>query len=1402
MNGEGNTWLDTAEFSDQIQACREHHRVGALLCGECTQNLESASMLYKGRFLDGFTLEGCQEFNQWAMVEAEHLHRLVVDVQTRLVANYQLCADIDRMGAHAKRWAVMDSYDEAAQRAMMLAYALNGQRGAALQQYDSFRQLMKDELGVELQVETRELYNLLLEDKLRDGIVFSYPLNIPTAEYSSTCPYRGLAAFREIDARFFFGRTAFVERLYQQLSNGSKIIGIVGPSGSGKSSVTFAGLLPRVREGSRWRILQMRPGPDPIRALYYAIADSEDNEIDSTIEVQADYYLDEIAGQGNIQSLLGNEGECNNLLTIIDQFEELFTLCLDGDVQRQFIDELLDAIKEANAARGNLIVLLTLRADFMSQALSYRPFADALQEMTLLLGPMNRTELRAAIEEPARIQGVNFESGLVERLLDDVGEEPGNLPLLEFALTLLWEQMENGFLTHSAYERIDCVDGALANYAEGIFTKLDEQEQENGRQIFVQLVRPGDGTEDTRRVATRTELSELSWPLVRQLADQRLIVTGRNQDGIETAEVAHEALIQKWGRLQDWMRVDRAFRIWQDRMRGNFIQWQRSGEDEGVLLRGAPLAEAEGWLVDHDYKLSRAELYYIQASIDLRERTMVQRDRRRKQVMTGLVFGFAVTLILLLLIWNQRQEARHQASIGLASQAVAELKGDFPERGGLLALEALEHYPYTWQAEAALAQAVLDGRLRGILPHDDYVNTAQWTGDGEYILSASSDGTSRLWNASTGEEIQRFTEGNPTHASMSPDEQSLLAVNIDETLLKVWDVPTGTVRYTLTQEELGPALFVTMEKWEPWSPASDQFLTYSVDGMVNIWDMKTGELVQSFRIQGVSTDSDLGSSHVDLDNVTHDFYFGEGDQALWSPDGKLIVTSSSVIGSVALWRVETGEMLYSIPGEFEDQNIYVTSWSPSGEQYATRGLGGVKVYDSMTGDLDLDLSIPGVYIYRAIWSPDGSYLLASGIDDGTARVFDTGNGKEEFQISNLLNATGSDWSEKTNQIAIAGHDGIIHIWDSTRRRELDTLYGTQPRILKVVFSPDGEKIFAIGDENSIKIYDLSEASLRIKFPIGPKNTISTVGWSPDGKRIAIGNENRTAMIWDATTGDEQVILRGHDKHLWYIGWSPDNEHFVSTSDDRTARIWKSSTGEMLRVFNGHQSGVMGAVWSPDGNRVASFDIDNGEVIIWDPNTGNELLKFSNHQDFIMWVAWSPDGSQILSTGAHGEAYVWDTYTGDIIQELYPDSYKLDVISAVWTKDGKRAYVYSADGIVNLFEVHSGISLMQFEIPRPSLSQFLLSPNESRILKGGVGGASVWDVKNGVEILTYDAPGWVDAAYSPDGKKILIGCNWGTLEIYPTWHSVDELVEYARDCCVIRDLTPEERLQFGLPPSKE
>ncbi|MBW4680128.1 MAG: SUMF1/EgtB/PvdO family nonheme iron enzyme [Microcoleus vaginatus WJT46-NPBG5] len=446
-----------------------------------------------------------------------------------------------------------------------------------------------------------------------------------------SCPYRGLFAFREQDAQFFFGRETFTEQLFAGVQR-QQLVAVIGSSGSGKSSVVLAGLIPKLREEGSWLIESFRPNKQPFYELAAALISQLEPELGKTDKtIKAKELAESIRQHGftaDVSAILkDNPGK--RLLLVVDQFEELYTGCTDTE-QGQFVDASLAAVESASRT---ITLVLTLRADFYSYIVNYPRFTEALNKYPAQnLSLMQAEEMQAAIELPAQKMGIKLEEGLTERILNDVKQEPGNLPLLEFALTQLWEKQSRGLLTHQAYSEIGGVAKALSNHAEAVYGKLSQGEQKQAQRIFLQLVRPGEGTEDTRRVASRGEVG--NWELVTSLAGEeaRLVVTGRDeQTGEETVEVVHEVLIREWGQLRGWMKSDRTFRTWQERLRVAMRQWTATNKDDGALLRGVLLTEAQGWCNSRLYEMSQKEQDFIHSSLELQKREKLEKELQHKR---------------------------------------------------------------------------------------------------------------------------------------------------------------------------------------------------------------------------------------------------------------------------------------------------------------------------------------------------------------------------------------------------------------------------------------------------------------------------------------------------------------------------------------------------------------------------------------------------------------------------------------------------------------------------------------------------------------------------------------------------------------------------------------------------
>mgnify|MGYP001271240459 CR=1 FL=1 len=481
---------------------------------------------------------------------------------------------------------------------------------------------------------------------------------------ATICPYRGLLYFREEDAPFFFGREAAITQLTSAVQQ-HNLVAVVGASGSGKSSVVRAGLVSELRKDCDrvWEVVTVVPTDRPVHALaaiLMPLLEADMTETDRLVEMNklAEALLSQsIKLREVVDRVLAKQPGTDRLLLIADQWEELFTLCKDDHARRCFIDNILEA-----TAATKLSVVLTLRGDFFGRAITdYRPLSDRVQGAQVNLGPMKWEELHLAIEEPAKKVGLTFEAGLVDLMLEQASDEPGHLPLLEFVLRELWKQRRSGELHHEAYRAMGQLEGAIAAKADSIFDRLNPQDQRRVQQIFLRLVRPGEGEADTRRRATSTELGEEAQGLVKTLADERLVVTSRMAGSVEdTVEVSHEALVRHWAHLKRWVDADRQFLVWQQRLNVMRKEWESGQRSADLLLRGLPLREAEDWLTKRVEYFSPDERLFITASIN---------RRARGRMALATVAGFVLMAIgLTVWLWGY---SRDQALLKVQSLFVS-----------------------------------------------------------------------------------------------------------------------------------------------------------------------------------------------------------------------------------------------------------------------------------------------------------------------------------------------------------------------------------------------------------------------------------------------------------------------------------------------------------------------------------------------------------------------------------------------------------------------------------------------------------------------------------------------------------------------------------------------------------
>jgi WD40 repeat protein/DNA-binding SARP family transcriptional activator len=1401
-------------------------------------SLAEAVELHRGEFLEGLYLRGCPEFELWQVQEQERWRRRMAGALNQLVAHYGQQGKVEQGLRFARRLLELEPWREEAHREVMRLLALDGQRTTALAQYETCRRVLAEELGVKPSEATDLLYQQIEAGELEPPALVSSP-ELPQPPAPGEPPFKGLEFFDVADADLFFGRETLTARLVQRLfsaESGGRFLAVVGASGSGKSSLVRAGLVAALQRGNpladgasppegshRWPAVIITPTTSPLEAL--AVSLTHDVESVSA----AATLMDDLARDGRslhlyARRMLSPNRSRHRLLLVVDQFEELFTQCRDPAQRRAFVDNLLTAAnasplgEKEGSDDGPTVVVITLRADFYHHCAQFENLRLALENYQIYIGPMTPEELRRTIEEPARAGGWDFEPGLVDLLLRDVGEEPGALPLLSHALLETWKRRQGHTLTLDGYTEAGGVHGAIAKTTEAVYRRLDEHEQAIARNIFLRLTELGEGTQDTRRRAALNELfprpedTAAVETVLYTLADARLITTER-----EMVQVAHEALIREWPRLREWLEESRNDVRMQRLLAEAAAEWEGAGRDPSYLLRGARLDQFEGWARETGLALTQDERAYLEGSLEDRQKREAEEEARRqretalerraRRVLQGLVGVLLAAVIISgglgIYASIQRQSALRQASIGLASQAMLELEGPSPERSVLLALEALEHYPYTWQAERALGQAVLGDRLRLILQHVGPVNSAQWSSDGSRILSVT-DIVAKVWDTTTGKELLTLSghENWVVMATWSPSEERILTASKDGTA-KVWNASASSPTY-------GEELLTLSGHTEPvgiaiWSPTGELIVSADWGGTVLVWDASTGE--QLFNLPG-HTDAVVG--------------------ATWSPDGSRIVTASDD-GTAKVWDVSaalnagvsTGEESFTLSGH--TAQVKWAAWSPDGSRIVTAGQDDtVKVWDASSGAGILTFASPGVErvtydeeetypVPRAAWSPLGDRIATSG-GDGVVQVWDVSASSPTYGEKLLTLAGHTDpilyvvWSSDGSRIVTTGLDSTAKIWDATTGTELVTLFGHTGPVVGVAWSPAGDRILTASYDGTVKVWDPDPALLTIA---SLEDTVGCVTWSPRGDRVAVGTGNGTAKVLDANTGEEFLVFADSNRSISLCpqAWSPSGDRLLTSSMDGIpdipevrARVWNATSGKELVALVGHSGDVWWAGWSPDGTRIVTGGAGDGTARVWDADTGTELFAFTGHDGGVTMVAWSPDGKAIATSSMDATAKIWDAATGQVIRDLYPEGHKISVFGLSWSPDGDRIATYAID-TGRIWDTTTGEELATLTGHTMNVWRMQWSHSGERIFTFGADGtARVWDAATGVELLHYNVEGYADGALSPDETRIAMSFTPpGLLKVFPAWQTLQELMNYAKECCVVRELTDAERETLGLPP---
>jgi WD40 repeat protein len=1244
------------------------------------------------------------------------------------------------------------------------------------------------------------------------------------------CPYRGLQPFDEDHSEFFFGRDADIQRLIEKLKV-TRFIAVIGSSGSGKSSLVRAGVVPALKKGvlpesDTWTIRVFTPGAHPLAALAANILRLYPHEaMNKTLDQLA---ADERTLHLAVSLGLAERPASERVVWVIDQFEEIFTLCSDERERAQFLANLLYA---AFIPNGRCTVILTLRADFYQKCAAYPELSARMAEQQFLVSLMGANNLRQAIEEPAWHVGLEFEQGLVETILDEVENQPGALPLLEHALLELWERRRGQMMTLEAYRESGGVEGAIAKRADAIYVSFDPEQQTIARRIMLRLTQPGEGTEDTRRRATMSELithegeSQMVEGVVQEMATARLLTTNTDeQSGEQIVDVSHEALIRGWPRLRKWIEEDRAGLRILRRLTEAAREWQ-TGKDESLLFRGARLAQAVEWRERNEVALNEMEREFLNQSVAQHEAA----ERRRRRVIIGLAAGLLIALALAGLALFQWWRANEQTQIARSRQLAAtslSVIDTQPDLALLLSVEANRVHEST----EARSMLLIDMQYREYLStflhgHTAEVHKVVFSPDGKLLASASgtngTDDSVRLWDVASGQLVGQPLTGHGDSVvclSFSPDGKLLASADKKEIIL--WDV---AARKPIGQRLTGHSGQVLSLAFSPDSKllASGSFGEVDADGLpakgeIYLWD--------------VATQQRIGSPLKGHNSPVYSLAFSPDGKTLASGGGGNDYYGGSGSGySIVLWNVVKGQALGpSLEGHKNE--VLSLAFSPDGKVLAS-------------GSADETVKLWDVARLKPV---DNSSLLDN--DHHTREVLDvhfTRDGKT------LISADAGNHilMREPKFSTTNGNNLTLETYFLTK--VINGYVDSSRKIQAIAFSPDESK-WAMGGcrkmvansiciEGEVSIWNVA-ARLPISHPLAEDaGTVECVAFSPDGKTLASGGcdvplghncDGGRVRLWDMASGQltGQPLAAASNK-VSSLAYSHDGKILATGSCGKyepgckqgEIRLWNPDTRQPIsQPLVGHTDFVRVLVFSPDGKTLASSSGDN--IILWNVETGQPLGEIApGHKSEIFVpqsstrsIAFSPDGKTLVSSGCgkigkrpdtlgertvcvEGEIRLWDVATRQLLGS--PLAAHIDTITSVaFSPDGTTLASASGpfDRTIMLWDIATRKSIGRaFMGHIVGVKKVVFSPDGETLASSSDGTDSkaynilLWDVATHQAIgqpLIGHTSNIQDIAFSPDGRTLASG-SWDRTVLLWDINSESWMVEACR--IANRNLTQPE-----------